>query len=128
MIRMVLLFKQVQRELHRLLHPKAVIRLKFGGNVLPYYVVQAIWGFVAAFIGCFLILLLILMAEGVDLVTAFGASVASLANAGAGIGLVAHDYQNLTETSIWVMMLAMLAGRLEIFTLMILFTPMFWKQ
>ncbi len=128
MIRFVMLRKQVQRELHRLLHPHAVMRIKFGRNVLPYYVVQAIWGFVAAFIGFFIILLLILMSQGADFVTAFGASVASLANAGAGIGLVSHDYQGLTETSKWVMMIAMLAGRLEIFTLLILFTPMFWKH
>lgn len=127
-MRFMLLRKQVQRELHRLLHPQAVVRVKVGDSILPYYVVQAIWGFVAAFIGFFVVLLLILMSQGLDLTTAFGASVAALANAGAGIGEVANGYHHITDTSKWAMMLAMIAGRLEIFTLLILFTPMFWKQ
>ncbi|NQY41830.1 MAG: potassium transporter [Legionellales bacterium] len=127
-IRLMLLRKQVQRELHRLLHPNAVVRIKIGENVLPYYVVQAIWGYVAAFIGFFTILLIVLMSQGINLVTAFGAAVASMANAGAGIGDVSLNYHNLSEFSKYFMMLAMIAGRLEIFTLLILFTPMFWKN
>ncbi len=127
-IRLMLLRKQVQRELHRLLHPQAVVRLKIGESVLPYYVVHAIWGYVAAFIGFFTILLIILMSQEINLVTAFGAAVAAMANAGAGIGDVAVNYYELTGISKCFMMLAMIAGRLEIFTLMILFTPMFWKN
>ena len=68
------------------------------------------------------------MSQGINLVTAFGAAVASMANAGAGIGDVSLNYHNLSEFSKYFMMLAMIAGRLEIFTLLILFTPMFWKN
>lgn len=127
-MRALLLKKQTGREIHRLIHPRAVIAVKFNKQTLPDNITQAMWAFIAAFIVIFVILLLLLMADGMNLMTAFGASVASLANAGAAIGNVATSFQHVDVFSKWVLMLAMLAGRLEIFTLLVLFTPAYWQR
>lgn len=127
-IRGLLLKKQVSRELQRLIHPQAVINIKFGRRVIPNQVLQAMWGFVAAFIGLYLFLLLLLMSAGLDLYSAFGVLSASMANAGIGIGPYATSAANLNTMSKWILMFAMLAGRLEIFTLLVLFTPSYWKK
>ena len=127
-IRLLLLQKQGKREINRLVHPRAVIPLKFGSQRLPEHVLQAMWGFIAAFITLFIIIVFFLLGSGLNLQTAFGATVASLANVGAGIGDVANGYANLTDMSKWVLIFAMLAGRLEIFTLLVLFSPAFWRR
>lgn len=127
-IRWLVLRNQIKRELRRLLHPRGVFIIKLGQQVVRRPVLQAVSGFVAAFIGVLMILILILLSQGLDLFTAFGASIASLCNAGAGIGAVADNYAQLTDISKCSLMFAMLAGRLEIFTVIILFTPIFWKQ
>ena len=128
MIRGLLLFKQSRREMHRLIHPNAIMTIKFGKNVLPEPIIQAMWGFLGAFIALFLLLVLLLMADGLALDSAFGATTAALANAGAAIGDVAEQMGTLSATSKWILVFAMLAGRLEIFTLLVLFTPSFWSK
>jgi len=128
MIRGLLLFKQSRREMHRLIHPNAIMTIKFGKNVLPEPIIQAMWGFLGAFIALFLLLVLLLMADGLALDSAFGATTAALANAGAAIGDVAEGMNTLPTTSKWILVFAMLAGRLEIFTLLVLFTPSFWRK
>lgn len=127
-IRSLLIFKQSRREIKKLLHPQAVLTIKFGKRTLPDHVLQAMWGFLSAFIGLFILLILGLMACGNDLTTSFGAVVASLANAGAGIGSVANGFENLSIMSKWLLIFAMLAGRLEIFSLLVLFSPAFWQR
>lgn len=127
-IRMLLMFKQGVREIRRLIHPKAVFTIKFGKRVLPEHVVQAIWGFIAMFIVLFVGLMLLLLATGVNLETAFGAVAACLSNAGAGIGDIASNFELLTNPAKWTLIFAMVAGRLEIFTLLILFLPSFWRR
>jgi len=127
-VRFLLLIKQGQREFKRLVHPKAVLPIKFGEQVLPEPVIQAIWGFVGLFIAIFVILLLALLASGLDIRTAFGAAAAAISNTGAAIGQVSSNYQGLSIFDKWILIFAMLAGRLEIFTLLILFTPTFWKR
>jgi len=126
-IRILLLFKQGSREMRRLMHPKAVMTLKFGKQILSENVIQAIWGFIAVFIALFTLLLLLLMAEGHSFMSAFGAVAACLPNVGAGIGAAAADFAKLNNESKWILTFAMLAGRLEIFTVLILFTPAFWR-
>lgn len=127
-MRALLLRKQSAREIQRLVHPKAVITIKFGNQRLPDNILQAMWAFIATFVGLFVVLVLFLMANGMDLVSAFGASVATLGNAGASVGSVSKGFNDVNTISKWVMILAMLAGRLEIFTLLVLFTPAFWRR
>lgn len=127
-IRLLLVYKQGRREVKRLIHPRATLAIKFGGQSLPEDVIQAMWSFIAVFIGLFIIIMLLLLATGMDLTTAFSSTIAGLANVGVGIGNVASGYENISEVAKWIMIFAMLAGRLEIFTLLVLFTPEFWRR
>lgn len=126
-IRVILIYKQGHRELQRLLHPNAVLPIKFGHQVLPEAVLQAMWSFIAVFLALFTIIMLLLMVYGLDLTTAFSATIASLCNAGAGIGAIADGFGHLPPHSKWVLIFAMIAGRLEIFPVLILLTPAFWR-
>ena len=127
-IRVLLLFKQGQRELRLLLHPNATIKVKVGGRPVSNKVIDVVWGFFAAYLALCVVMLLLLMAAGHDQETAFSAVVACLNNLGPGLGEVAANYANLEDFSLVVLSLAMLFGRLEIFTLLLLFTPAFWKK
>lgn len=127
-LRVLLLQRQGLRELKRLIHPRAVFSIRFGEQVLSENVVQAIWGFVAMFTLLFIVLLLILLATGLDFSTAFGGLASCLSNAGASIAGVANNFENVNETAKWVFIFAMFAGRLEVFTLLVLFLPTFWQR
>ena len=127
-MRLVLAMKQSMREMRRLIHPNGVYPIKFGNYPLSADTIEAIWGFIAIFIGFFLVLILVLMATGLDLTTSFSAAVAALANVGAGIGAVAVSFDNIPALAKWMLAIAMIAGRLEIFTLLLLFTPAFWRK
>lgn len=127
-IRCLLLREQGRRELKRLIHPKAIWAIKLGEHMLPERVIQAIWGFVTMFVALFVILLLILLATGLNFTTAFGALAACLSNTGASIGGVAGSFSHINTVSKWVLILAMLAGRLEIFTIMVIFMPSYWRS
>ncbi len=127
-IRMLLLVKQLVREIIRLVHPSAQLAVKVGKKPLPDRVVQAVWGFFAAYVAVFSFMLLLLMAAGLDQVTAFSAVAASLNNLGPGLGEVGANYSSLDGFSKVVLCFAMLLGRLEIFTLLVLLTPTFWRK
>ena len=127
-MRFILVIKQMMREMQRLIHPNGVYPIKFGDYPLSAETIEAIWGFIAVFIAIFIVLLLLLMISGLDLSTSFSAAVASLANTGAGIGTVASSFEHIPKFAKWVLSVAMLAGRLEIFTLLLLFTPDFWRK
>jgi trk system potassium uptake protein len=127
-VRIVLLYLQGMRELSKLVHPKAVFTIKFGKKSLPNRVVEAVWGFFSAYAAVFVICMLLLLAAGMDDITAFTAVAACLNNLGPGLGEVAANYSQINDFSKWVLVLAMLFGRLEIFTLLVLFTPAFWRS
>lgn len=127
-IRMLLIKKQTLREIQRLIHPRAIVAIKFGDQILPETILQTMWGFLAAFVLLFMFFTLAFMACGLDLITAFSTTIACLANAGVGVGKVSANFQILTTTAKWLMILAMLLGRLEIFTLLVLFSPEFWRK
>jgi trk system potassium uptake protein len=127
-LRALLLYKQSKREMARLLHPNAIIPIKFGKHLLDEPILQSMWGFISVFIALFLVLMVVFIAMGNDFVTAFSAMVATLANAGAGIGAISVTYDHLSIPSKWLLMFAMIAGRLEIFSLLILFTRSFWQK
>ncbi len=127
-IRLVVMAKQARRELLRLLHPKAIFSLRFGGNPLPEQIVQAVLGFVAVYIIVYVTLLMLTMATGTDITTAYGSLSACITNAGAGIGRVSDNFDTLNTASKWLMIVAMIVGRLEFLTVLVLFTPSFWKK
>ena len=127
-IRILLIFKQGIREVQRLIHPRAVIPIKLGKKVMSDRVVESVWGFFAVYVMAFMVMLLALLATGLDIITAFSAVGACINNLGPGLASVAQNYAELPGTAKWILCFAMLLGRLEIFTLLVLFTPMFWRR
>ena len=127
-IRVILLVLQGSRELKRLVHPRAIFTIKMGNTVLPDRVVDAVWGFFSAYALVFLIAMLSLLALGLDDITAFSATAACLNNLGPALGEAAANYATLGDGAKWVLLITMLFGRLEVFTLLVLFTPTFWKN
>ena len=126
-IRMMLLFRQGVREISQLVHPNALIPIKLGGKPVPDNVINAVWGFLSLYIFSFTVLLVLMLTTGIDMVTAFSAVTASLNNLGPGLGDVAKNYSGITDFGKVVLTFAMVLGRLELFTLLVLFTPVFWK-
>ena len=127
-IRILLLVKQGSRELKRLVHPNAQIAVKIGKKPLPEKVLEAVWGFFAAYFAISALMILLLMASGLDLETSFSAVAACLNNLGPGLGDVGQNFASINDFAKWVLCLAMLLGRLEIFTLLVLLTPAFWRK
>lgn len=127
-IRVLLLFKQGMREIKRLIHPYAIIPIKLGDKPVQEPVINAIWGFFASYVALFAFLMLCLMATGLDQITAFSAMAACINNLGPGLGDVAGHYGDISNTAKWILCLAMLLGRLEIFTLLVLISPTFWRK
>ena len=127
-IRILLLVKQGGRELRRLVHPNAQIAVKIGKKVMPEKVIEAVWGFFAAYFAISALMILLLMATGLDQETAFSAVAACLNNLGPGLGGVGRNFASINDPAKWILCLAMLLGRLEIFTLLVLITPAFWRK
>jgi trk/ktr system potassium uptake protein len=127
-IRWLLIYKQGVREIVRLVHPNAEIPVKLGNSAVPFRVVDAVWGFFSVYVVVFVLMLIAMMATGLDQVTAFSAVAATLNNLGPGLGDVASGFMSLTDTAKWIAVIGMLLGRLEIFTLLVLFTPTFWRR
>ncbi len=130
MIRTMILFKQAGREFLKLLHPVAVNPMKIGGQVIPNNIVFSVLGFIFLYFMSVVTLTFALVISGLDFISAFSAVIACINNAGPGLGVVgpASNYGVLTDFQTWVCTLVMLVGRLEIFTVLILFTPHFWKR
>jgi trk system potassium uptake protein TrkH len=127
-IRMVVLGKVGLRELARLIHPQLVSPIKVGERALSKTVIDAIWGFFSVYVMVFVLMVLLVMASGVDQVTAFGAVATCINNTGPGLGVVAVTFHDLNPVAKWLCAAAMLLGRLEIFTLLVLITPEFWRK
>jgi trk system potassium uptake protein len=130
MIRTLVLVKQAGREFLKLLHPQAINPLKIGGQVVPNNVVFSVLGFIFLYFMSVVTLTFALVISGLDFISAFSAVIACINNAGPGLGVVgpASNFGVLTDFQTWVCTLAMLLGRLEIFTLLIIFTPRFWQR
>lgn len=130
MIRTLVLFKQAGREFLKLLHPSVVNPMKIGGHVIANNIVFAVLGFIFLYFMSVSILTFALLVSGLDFISAFTAIIACINNAGPGLGVVgpASNFGVLTDFQTWVCTFAMLVGRLEIFTVLILFTPRFWKR
>jgi trk system potassium uptake protein TrkH len=129
MIRVLLIYLQGIREIRRLIHPQGVFLIKLGSQRVPDRVVDAVWGFFSFYVIIFLtmVTLLMLISE-LDFLTAFSAVGACLNNLGPGLGEVALHYGDLPGAVKWLLIFAMLLGRLEIFTLLVLLAPSFWRR
>jgi trk system potassium uptake protein len=130
MIRTLILFKQAGREFRKLLHPSAINPMKIGGQVIPNNIVFSVLGFIFLYFISVVTLTFLLVISGLDFISAFSAVIACINNAGPGLGVVgpAGNFSGLTDFQTWVCTFAMLIGRLEIITLLIIFTPKFWKR
>lgn len=126
-IRWLLLYKQGAREFQRLVHPNAEIAVKLGGRAVHPRVVDAVWGFFAVYVVVFVVLMLVMLSTGMDQASAFSAIAAGLNNVGTGLGAVAVHFGDVTALGKWAVIAAMLLGRLEIFALLVLVTPTFWR-
>jgi trk system potassium uptake protein TrkH len=127
-IRILLLYLQGSRELKRLVHPNAVYTIKLGNRALPERILEAVWGFFSAYALVFIVSMLAIIATGVDDFSAFAAVTATLNNLGPGLGVVADNFTTMPAAAKWVLVVTMLFGRLEVFTLLVLFTPTFWRE
>ncbi len=127
-IRILLVLKQGMREIKRLIHPSAIFIIKVGNKPISERIIEAVWGFFAAYVAVFALLLLALMATDLDQITAFSALAACMNNLGPGLGKVSQHYADINDVAKWILCFAMLLGRLEIFTLLVLFTPTFWRR
>ncbi|MCP3669941.1 MAG: potassium transporter [Gammaproteobacteria bacterium] len=127
-IRFLLLIKQGMREISRLIHPSAEIPVRVGGKVIEPRVVEAVWGFFALYVASFVMMYLALSLTGLDLMTSFSAVAASINNLGPGLSAVASNYAGLNDPAKWILCFAMLLGRLEIFTLLVLFSRTYWRM
>jgi trk system potassium uptake protein len=129
MVRVLLIYLQGLREIKRLIHPNGVFTIKLGATRVPDRVVDAVWGFFAVYVIVFLTMVtLVMLVSDLDFTTAFSAVAACLNNLGPGLGDVAQNYDALPDAAKWLLVAAMLLGRLEIFTLLVLLTPAFWRR
>jgi len=120
--------RQGLREIRQLVHPKGQFVVKVGGKRVSESVVISVAGFCTLYLLSFLVMTLLLAASGVDIVTAFSAIAACLNNLGPGLGAVSRHYNELGDFSIWICSFAMILGRLEVFTVLVLMTPQFWTE
>lgn len=127
-IRLLLLIKQGLREIGRLIHPNAQLPVRMGHRTVNHRVVDAVWGFFSLYVASFTLMYLALAATGLDLMTAFSAVAACINNLGPGLAQVGANYAGLPDLAKWILCFAMLLGRLEIFTLLVLLTPAFWRR
>ena len=127
-IRIILLAKQGLREIHRVIHPHAEVSIKFGGRRLPARVINSVWSFITVYVGLFALLFLALIATGLDEVTAMSAVATAINNLGPGLNEIGSNVTSLTDTAKWLMVVAMIVGRLELFTVLVIFTPAVWRR
>lgn len=127
-IRWLLIWKQGQREVQRLIHPSAEIPVRIGSKPIDWRVIESVWGFFAAYMILFAVLMVLMMIAGADTVTAFSAIASCINNYGVGLGEVSSNFRSISEPMKWLCVIAMLLGRLEIFPLLVIATPSFWRR
>jgi trk system potassium uptake protein len=130
MFRTLLLWRQAQRELRLMVHPQAVEPIRIGGQVVPNRIVYAVLAFIFLYFITVVTLTLTLLLSGLDFSSSMSAVISSINNTGPGLGRVhpSANYASLTDFQTWICTLAMLLGRLEIFSVLVLFTPAFWRK
>lgn len=130
MFRTLLLIRQAFREMRLMVHPQAVEPMRIGGNVVPNRIAYAVLAFIFLYFMTVVILTFAMLLSGLDFLTSFSAVIASINNMGPALGKVGPSttFQSLTDFQTWVCIVAMFLGRLEIFSVLVLFTPTFWRK
>ncbi|MCF6775326.1 TrkH family potassium uptake protein [Thiotrichales bacterium 19X7-9] len=128
LIRMVLIKQQLIREMKRLVHPQGVFPIKFGQKAMSEGAINSVWAFIAGYFAIMTVLWLVLMALSIEPMDALAAIAACISNTGAGIASISSNYADLPAMAHWVLAIAMLVGRLEVFTVLVLLMPTFWRR
>ena len=126
--RVMIMLNHAYSNIMKIIHPNSVISLKIGSRSVDDEVATSVWGFFSIYVISFMILLFTVLTSGLDLESAFSAVGACLNNLGPGLGVVSENYSNLSAFTKSTLAFAMLLGRLEIFTLLVILTPMFWAK
>jgi len=127
-MRVLLLLRQGALEVRRLIHPHAYHPLRLGGRVVDDRLMESVWGFFAVYLAAFALLVMLMIHSGLDKVSAFAAVATCINNLGPGLGQVAYNFQTVSDYGKLVGVLAMLLGRLEVFTILVLLSPYFWRR
>jgi Trk-type K+ transport systems, membrane components len=126
-VRVLLMFKLAMKEIKKFIHPNAQINIKLNQRSVGESTLVSVWGFFSLYVIAFIIILIALMFTGLDQVSAFSATAASINNLGPGLGEVAANYGGVSDPAKWILSFSMLLGRLEILTLMALLHKAFWR-
>tara|TARA_B100001094_G_scaffold153410_1_gene148429 strand:- start:31 stop:1467 length:1437 start_codon:yes stop_codon:yes gene_type:complete len=126
--RVMIMLNHAYSNIMKIIHPNSVISLKIGTRNVGDDVATSVWGFFSIYVISFVLLLIAILTTGLDLESAFSAIGACLNNLGPGLGSVSDNYADINSASKSILAFAMLLGRLEIFTLLVIMTPMFWAK
>jgi len=127
-IRLLLLFKQIWGEIKRLIHPNGIFLLKMNQTIVPLQVMTSVWAFIGVYVTSCTLLILALMACELNFIEAFSAVLSCIANIGPGLGKLAANYSSVSDTGKWILSFAMIMGKLEIFSVLVLLSPSFWRD
>lgn len=129
-MRIMLLMRHGYQEIFRIIHPHAVSTVKLGGRAVPSDILSSIWGFFILYLGLFIVAALVMASLGLDMISALSSVAASIGNIGPGLGIVGpvKNYLDIPFVGKWVLVLCMLLGRLEIYTVIVLLTPEYWRK
>lgn len=128
MFRVLLLYLQGKREIHRFIHPNVIQPIKLGRHVLSEQIVDGVWAFFSAYFFVFIVCWIATIACGMDTFDALNAVIASMNNLGPALGAVSSNFVQVPDSAKWVLTFAMVCGRLEVFTLLVILSPTFWKD
>ena len=126
--RVMIMLNHAYSNIMKIIHPNSVTTLKIGTRSVDDEVATSVWGFFSIYVASFMLLLLLILISGLDFESAFSAVGACLNNLGPGLGVVSENYSSINPFSKSILAFAMLLGRLEIFTLLVIMTPMFWAK
>ena len=126
--RVLIMVNHAYKNIMKIIHPSAVMTLKIGTKSVNDEVATSVWGFFSIYVISFIVLLLFVLISGLDFESAFSAVGACLNNLGPGLGIVSENYSSINSSAKGILAFAMLLGRLEIFTLLVILTPMFWSK
>ena len=126
-VRVLLMFKLAMKEIKKFIHPNAYISIKLNKKSVAEQTLVSVWGFFSLYVMAFVIIMVALLFTGLDQVTSFSATAASINNLGPGLGQVASNYASISDSAKWILSFSMLLGRLEILTLMVLLHKAFWR-
>ena len=127
-VRILVILKQITREIRQLIHPQGVFPVKLGDEIITQVVANRVWAFLSAYSVVFIILWLAMVATGVSIEESFYAIASCLSNVGTGLGAVATSFTSFHKIDLWIVSIAMMIGRLDVFKVRILLSPAFWKK